>query len=237
MNRLRLKLRNKWNRSKNLGEKYLAEWTGSRSRAMKGRDNLDTLLEERLPAKGTYIEAGALDGFDFSNTYFLDRCKGWNGLLVEPNPMQFQECRRFRSRASVVHCALVPFDYREPTVKITYGHDLTWTAGAYKNDELAGRQAMLETYALSGEQIDVPACTLQSLIDKFLPSVTFFSLDVEGFETQVLQGLDFKKSAPNFLLVECQDADRYQSVRNLLGDRYADGEKLTHHDYLFRLHE
>ena len=40
---------------------------------------------------GFYIEAGAFDGELRSNSLFFELEKGWNGLLVEPNPDAFQE--------------------------------------------------------------------------------------------------------------------------------------------------
>ena len=226
---------NKLNRLADLRRKWLSEMFGSRRLTMKARDNLDILLAERLPKSGVYIEAGALDGYDFSNTYFLDRFHGWSGLLVEPNPLQFNECKRFRKRAIVTHCALVPFDFTESTVKITYGHDLTWTEGAYGGDELREREKLLRRNALSGEEIDVPARTVQSLINEHNLDVTFFSLDVEGFEASVLRGLDLSQSAPKFLLIECHNEERYSEVRELLSEYYDDGEKLTRHDYFFSL--
>ncbi len=231
------KIVNKYRTVKSRTRKAFTDLCRLPSLCKQARDGLDDLLSERLPAQGTYVEAGALDGFGFSNTYYLDRIKGWSGLLVEPNPMQFAECQRFRKRAHVVHCALVPFDYEHETISITYGHDLTWTNGAYEGDELFERQEMLKRHHLSGEQIEVPARTLQSLIDEFDLEITFFSLDVEGFELSVLQGLDFSRSAPRYLLIECQTINRYEEVQSLLGSRYAAGEKLSRHDYLFRLQD
>ena len=34
---------------------------------------------------GFFIEAGAHDGVNQSNTYLIEKVLGWNGLLVEPN--------------------------------------------------------------------------------------------------------------------------------------------------------
>ena len=46
---------------------------------------LDAILEQR---DGFYIEAGANDGLNQSNTVFFERHRGWTGLLVEPLPRQ-----------------------------------------------------------------------------------------------------------------------------------------------------
>ena len=44
----------------------------------------------------TFLELGALDGFDSSNTAVFERCLGWRGVLAEALPSNFArlECRR-----------------------------------------------------------------------------------------------------------------------------------------------
>ena len=43
---------------------------------------------------GFYIEAGAFDGEIRSNSLFYELKKGWNGLLVEPNPDAFEKLKQ-----------------------------------------------------------------------------------------------------------------------------------------------
>ena len=38
---------------------------------------------------GIYVELGAQNGFENSNTLFLERTLGYKGLLIEPTPNQF----------------------------------------------------------------------------------------------------------------------------------------------------
>ena len=92
---------------------------------------------------------------------------------------------------------------------------------------------MLARYGLTGESIEVPARTIQSLIDEFTLSDDFFSLDVEGFENSVLKGLDLDRSAPTFLLVECHNLERLAEAKLTLANHYSIEQKLTQHDYLF----
>ena len=44
------------------------------------------LLFDKRKEKGFYLEMGALDGVNLSNTFNYNRCLGWNGLLIEANP-------------------------------------------------------------------------------------------------------------------------------------------------------
>ncbi|KAF0308212.1 hypothetical protein FJT64_020554 [Amphibalanus amphitrite] len=39
---------------------------------------------------GTFIECGALDGETRSNTLYMERYLGWRGLLIEPDPSNYQ---------------------------------------------------------------------------------------------------------------------------------------------------
>ena len=43
---------------------------------------LDRKIEKYLPRSGVFIEAGANDGLNQSNTLFLARKHGWSGILV-----------------------------------------------------------------------------------------------------------------------------------------------------------
>ena len=39
--------------------------------------------------RGFFIEAGAYNGVELSNTLYFEKNLGWTGLLVEPNPDAF----------------------------------------------------------------------------------------------------------------------------------------------------
>ena len=78
---------------------------------------IEDVLVRYLPQRGgVYVEAGAYDGYFQSSTYWLERFRGWTGVLVEPVPELARATRRERPRSRVVECALVPrgFAYRSP---------------------------------------------------------------------------------------------------------------------------
>ena len=54
-----------------------------------------------------FVEAGAFDGYEQSNTYWLERFRGWAECLrVEPVPELYREAKRNRPSAKVFNCAL-----------------------------------------------------------------------------------------------------------------------------------
>ncbi|XP_037793352.1 uncharacterized protein LOC119588781 [Penaeus monodon] len=63
---------------------------------------------------GFFLEAGALDGYYQSNTFFLERDLGWTGLLVEPNPVFFEAllARHRRAWATDLCLGTKPYAYK-----------------------------------------------------------------------------------------------------------------------------
>ena len=78
------------------------------------------------------------------------------------------------------------------------------------------------------------AATLNSLLDKSnAPSIIdFLSLDTEGAEFQVLNGIDFKKYKFKFMLIE---TDFFTKLKKfLIKKKYKFIKKLNENDYLFK---
>lgn len=201
---------------------------------------MDTKLDKYLDLDwGFFVEAGANDGYDQSNTYFLERARGWRGVLVEPVPTLFEEARRERPSSKVFNCALVAEDHPGETVTLRYGGLMTTVAGFRESaDEDAAWVAAAHEVAQEEpeHEFTVVARTLSSVLDEArAPEIDLLSLDVEGFEPQVLAGLDLDRHAPRFALIEIRDmATGRAPVEAVLGDRYEAVEALTPYDMLYR---
>lgn len=200
-------------------------WTGLRG--------LDRRMVRVIGAyrNGVFIEAGANDGVRQSNTYFLARRRGWSGLLVEAVPRLADECRRNRPEAIVENCALVARHRAGGTVELV-DVDLMTTVvddGQDHEDRIAEAERV---QGIARARVSVTGVTLSSLVEKHgLARIDLLSLDVEGFELDVLDGLDLDRHRPRWILVETAQLD---AVRKVLETRYVLEALLSHHDYLFR---
>ncbi len=180
---------------------------------------------------GFFVEAGAHDGFTQSNTYWLERFRGWRGLLVEPMPELAREARLSRPAATVVECALAPDESRQ-AIRMHFGDLFTSVDGAREPEwhKLGTALGWRDSY-----ELDVPARTLSSLLDEIgAPEVDLLSLDVEGFEGPALNGVELDRHAPRYVLVEVHNRERDQPpVDRALGAHYVEHSWLSPVDLLY----
>jgi FkbM family methyltransferase len=202
--------------------------------------DIDRILEHYLPDQGIFVEAGANDGYTVSNTYYLERVKGWRGVLIEPTPHLAWECMRERRHSQVYNCALVAPDHPDPTITLTYGDVMTIVSQIVKPDDpmMVGRIAKLASYIRTTPfEFSVPARTLDSVLDQAgVSAFDFLSLDVEGYEMPALRGLDLHRHRARHILVEAWDERRHAEIdAHLTGNSYRQiacmGE--MHRDYLY----
>jgi len=200
-------------------------------------NNLDQKLEKYLDFdKGFFIEAGANDGYTQSNTFFLEKKRKWSGILVEGIPELFEKAKKQRKKSVVYNCALVSREFLEPTVTMHYAHLMSVVDNSLKSVEEQNKHIAAGVDVQNLEKsysVEVPARTLESILNELpnLPSIDFFSLDVEGYELNVLQGLNLSKYRPRYILVEARFFNEVDSF--LKQHNYKMLEKLTVHDFLY----
>ena len=202
-----------------------------------GLFKLDRKIAPFLPkSDGFYVELGANDGIRQSNTYHFEKHKNFTGVLIEPIPEKYQECRRNRSGKNYfANYACVSFEYEAPTVEMLYSNLMTTTLSG--SSDILDRQSHVK----SGEHLmkdqvykfEIAARTLNSiLVEAGAPNqIDLLSLDVEGSELEVLKGIDFERFRFTVICVESRDLNRISYF--LQSKNYRLLKKLSIHDYLF----
>jgi FkbM family methyltransferase len=143
---------------------------------------------------GTYIDVGAghpvADNVSF---WFYER--GWQGIVVEPQAELAALYARLRPRDTVV-CGLVG----QQSGEIDF-HVVDRLHGLSTTVERHARQA--KALGVDYRTVRMPVLTLAELCERHtVGPIDFLKVDVEGSETDVLRGGDWRRFRPRVVVVE-----------------------------------
>ena len=166
---------------------------------------LTKYIETLLPFNnGFYVEVGANDGRSFSNTFVLEKTKNWSGILIEPILHKHFESHMHRdvTKNKFIYGACVSKEYRDPIVKMNFSNLMTTSeTGNSKEWAEAG-----SVFLNAGEKVLpfwAPALFLGEIIlEAQVKVVDFLSIDVEGAELSVLNGIDLNQIQVDLILIE-----------------------------------
>ncbi len=179
--------------------------------------------------QGYFVEAGATNGINISNSYLLE-LNGWDGICCEPNPKHHEALSRNRSCNIEKKCL---YDISGKTLEFAAGGALSGVV-----DDFA--EPTRESKRKAMQQIKVQTISLNDLLEKYnAPFLTYLSLDTEGSELKILKEFDFARWSPRLISVEHnsqyrEDNNAYlNSIISFMKEMKYEGE-IIKSDILFR---
>lgn len=157
-------------------------------------------------SRGFYVDVGAHHPKRFSNTYFFYKM-GWAGINIDAMPGSMRLFKKVRSRDINLEKAVSS----EKKIMTYYQFNEPGLNGFSK--ELSQSRDGLRQYKIIATK-EIESSTLAEILDDHLPPNTFidfFSIDVEGFDLEVLKSNNWEKYKPKIVLIEVLDA----SLHNL----------------------
>ena len=206
-----------------------------------GHHELDKKLKKYLNYKnGFFVELGANDGIRQSNTFYFEKNLNWNGVLIEPIKKKYLKCLRYRSNKNYFYNnACVSFNYKHDKIKMFYSDLMSSISDQEINNKVDAKKHAYEgkQYLLKDEDIEevlVNVKTLNSIFEEInAPKLMdFLSLDVEGAELEVLNGINLLTYNFKFILIESRDDDEIKKY--LINKNYIFLEKISKRDLLFK---
>jgi FkbM family methyltransferase len=150
--------------------------------------------------KKVYVEAGAVDGeFDCRSLHLKDR-EDYFGILVEPNPYSYKNLvkNRLGNNVLLVNAALVPDTYKHDTIKMR-----CHPKEACSSISICQENRRTDQWDKFTQEVDVKALTLQTILEQNnITEIEWLYLDTEGFEEEVLNGIDHTKTKINNAEIE-----------------------------------
>jgi FkbM family methyltransferase len=164
----------------------------------------------------TFVDIGAHDGISYSNTYYLEKNKGWRGICVEPTPNNFTLLKRNRPEAICFNGCIYSKDDFVNFIRVEGPSEmLSGIKDTYNDSHMA--RAKTEVNQLGGaiNEIKVEAMTLNTLCKKNgIFKIDLLCVDTEGSEEEIIMNIDFNTIEIDVICVE----NNYNSnvLRNFL---------------------
>jgi len=155
---------------------------------------LDKIVFKGQVKEGFFIEAGADDFVEHSNTLWFEMMHKWTGALVEPNPVRFPKGYTANRKAWGAPFCLATKDHP---------HISPFSVQTIKG----GMSGLLPEH--DDESYDLQCFPLYSLILALgNPTINYFSLDIEGAEFMVLQSLPWDRVDIEVIAIELAHAGK-----------------------------
>lgn len=169
---------------------------------MGAQFDIDQMVLRNFGREKIFVEAGGSHPDDQNNTFLLEQ-NGWKGLVVEPKHDFNNLYREWRPNTILENYILVSKDYIGETIN------------ADINQYMMG--GVINIHNREWNPQPHPCTTLDNLLKKHaMNEIHFLSLDVEGYEREIIDGIDFNDTFIHLIVVE---------IHNINGE-------LTNFDYL-----
>lgn len=142
---------------------------------------------------GTCVEVGAYDGIYLSNTYHFEQL-GWRCILIEPNRDLCKRIREVRNNAMVFECAAS--DQTTQAWLYAGGNDRDDMYSSLEPSKLLAEPRRAMSYPVKIRPLDT------ILEEANITSIDFLTIDVEGHEAAVLNGITLDRWKPLIVLIE-----------------------------------
>ena len=178
---------------------------------------------------GVIMESGALDGNQFSTSWFFVKALGWRAVHIEPAPINFGSLSFQRPEALNIHTALC--NESRSVRFITQENSVSAVGGIW--EFMTPEQRVKWFGHLTPEAVEalplIPCQPLVPLLAMFhLRHIDLWILDVEGAEASVLSAVDLTRLDIDVIVVESDGTwpDKDATVQGMLRGA---GYTLHHH--------
>lgn len=152
--------------------------------------------------QGTFVDIGANDGIDLSNTYAFEK-RGWKGYCIEPLVDVFKKLVVNRPNSICVNSIISDKTGQSDFLAVEATSHIKMLSGElkkYDRRHLARINREITTHGGSTEVIKVKSYRFEDIIEP--TTIDYLSIDVEGGEYDIVKSIDFNKYDIKIMSVE-----------------------------------
>ncbi len=164
------------------------------------------LIENDFKRNGYFVEFGATNGFDLSNSHLLEKEFGWSGILAEPAKLWHQNLQINRNCIIDHRCVW------SKSGEILSFHEAD--AAEFSTIHFLAENDLHKEHRKPGKQYPVTTVSLEDLLRQHSApkNIDYLSIDTEGSEYEILSNFDFNAYEINAITCE----HNYTSERDLI---------------------
>lgn len=170
----------------------------------------DIFVLEKLNFKknGFFVEFGAGDGVDSSNTFQLEKHFNWTGILIEPLKFEYEKLKNNRDCILDSRCI-----YNKSGEKVIFNERVMGIDDEYQNS--IGPKSYFDSKS------EIETITLTDLLDEYhAPKIIdYISIDTEGSEFKILEVFNFEKYKFKIIQVEHNFTNDREKIFKLLSSK------------------
>lgn len=152
---------------------------------------------------GVFLDIGAHNGIDGSNTYHFEKNLGWTGVCVEPIPRVFEQLQKNRRCSCVNSCVADVEGSLDFIVGDGESETLSGLASTAPAVHLERIQDCAATHGDSVSTIKINTISFSRLCaENGLKNIDLLSIDTEGAELRILKSIDFIRYPIHVVCVE-----------------------------------
>jgi FkbM family methyltransferase len=172
--------------------------------------DLMVLLATGMKRNGYFVEFGATNGVDFSNSYLLEKGFAWRGILAEPARIWHDALRANRSAEIDFSC-----------VWSKSGESLRFCESRVPELSTIRTFAEEDFHAHArkdAQEYDVETISLIDLLEKHASprEIDYLSIDTEGSEYEILKAFDFQRYRISVITCEHNYGSNRDDIHRLL---------------------
>jgi len=157
---------------------------------------LSSFYENRKNYKGFFVDVGAHHPYKLSNTAIFYK-KGWHGINIEPTPTLFKSFKKHRKRDINLNIGISNSNeiltfcvFDEPALN-------SFNIKFSEERNQKGKYKLID-------KIQIQTRKLEDVFEQYCKNqkIDFLTIDVEGFDFEVVKSNNWQKFRPEFVLVE-----------------------------------
>ena len=180
-------------------------------KSFDGKENIQSQLFQDVCAsfiignkfEKTFLEFGATDGFEMSNTHMLENELSWKGALSEPSPQWHKSLKENRKNSKIITKCI----WKNSGEKLDFFMSETGmysTLNDFIDYDIKTMSGNNDLRKKNGKLIIVDTISLNDVVKEYFNNIcpSYISIDTEGSEYEILKTFNLNDYRPKLFTIE-----------------------------------